>query len=64
MSDFFASCNDVGPSRPIAAALMPAGLRAFLAYNPRPAGAASRGQLSCSMRWGNEGVGERRLAPR
>lgn len=47
-----ASPDPFEPSRPIAAALMPAGLRAFLAYNPLPAGAAARGQLYRSMRWG------------
>ncbi|HEU4533704.1 MAG TPA: alkaline phosphatase D family protein, partial [Polyangiaceae bacterium] len=40
------------PSRTVAASLLPAGLRAFLAYNPLPEAGAGGGALYRARRWG------------
>ncbi|HEU4412673.1 MAG TPA: alkaline phosphatase D family protein [Polyangiaceae bacterium] len=52
-NDFGPSAPDpYDPSRPIADALLPAGLRAFLAYNPLSSAGAGGGPLYRALRWG------------
>jgi alkaline phosphatase D len=52
-NDFGPSAPDpYDPSRPVAASLMPAGLRAFLAYTPLSSAGAGGGPLYRALRWG------------
>lgn len=52
-NDFGPSAPDpYDPSRPMAATLLPVGLRAFLAYNPLSSAGPGGGPLYRSLRWG------------